>query len=233
MFTSKSLREPLSIGAYLAQQRLERGMRIRDIVERTKISSRYLMAIERSAYHDLPSAIFRVHYLRRYAAALGLPWSTLEKKFVDELARYRTDSMLFGAEVEPVFGRHSAQHARTHEQHALLIPRYLKIGTLAILILCVALYFLWSLIKSVSPPELFVTEPAEDRIAGERTLVVHGKTAPGAFVTINDQPVNVNIDGSFVEELSLLSGLNVIRVSSKTKHSTERVIVRNILYNKE
>lgn len=44
---------------------------MRDIAEDTKISVRFLLAIEAGEYSQLPGGIFDTNYLRQYAAAIG------------------------------------------------------------------------------------------------------------------------------------------------------------------
>jgi len=44
---------------------------LEEIAERTKISVRFLQAIEGGEYAKLPGGIFDINYLRQYAAAIG------------------------------------------------------------------------------------------------------------------------------------------------------------------
>ena len=58
---------PLELRAF----RLNRGLSLESIAETTKISSRFLQAIEDGQYSLLPGGIFNTSYLRQYAAAVG------------------------------------------------------------------------------------------------------------------------------------------------------------------
>jgi cytoskeletal protein RodZ len=64
--TSRNL-DPLPI----QQHRLRAGVSLDQIIEKTKISRRFLQAIEAGDYKQLPGGIFTVSYLRQYAAAIG------------------------------------------------------------------------------------------------------------------------------------------------------------------
>ncbi|MGA2214413.1 MAG: helix-turn-helix transcriptional regulator [Bryobacteraceae bacterium] len=55
----------------LPRFRKRSGVSIEDIVRRTKISSRFLQAIEDEQFDQLPGGIFTTSYLRQYAAAIG------------------------------------------------------------------------------------------------------------------------------------------------------------------
>ncbi len=49
------------------------GVSLEAIAERTKISSRFLRAIECEEFDKLPGGIFDSNYIRQYAAAIGYP----------------------------------------------------------------------------------------------------------------------------------------------------------------
>ena len=55
----------------LSRFRKKAGISLEQIVERTKISSRFLRAIESEEFDKLPGGIFTTSYLRQYAAAIG------------------------------------------------------------------------------------------------------------------------------------------------------------------
>src|SRR5258708_16928839 len=56
----------------LAGCRLNGGISLEQIAEATKISMRFLRAIEDEEFEKLPGGIFNTSYLRQYAAATGL-----------------------------------------------------------------------------------------------------------------------------------------------------------------
>jgi cytoskeletal protein RodZ len=55
----------------LARVRKKAGVSIEDIAEETKISLRFLRAIEEEEFEKLPGGIFSTSYLRQYATAIG------------------------------------------------------------------------------------------------------------------------------------------------------------------
>jgi len=56
----------------LAAVRQKVGVSLEQIAESTKISMRFLLAIEAEEYEKLPGGIFATSYLRQYAAAAGV-----------------------------------------------------------------------------------------------------------------------------------------------------------------
>jgi transcriptional regulator with XRE-family HTH domain len=65
--TPKRTRSPLP----LAEHRKRAKVSLEEIVESTKISKRFLRAIEEGAYHELPGGVFSISYIRQYADAIG------------------------------------------------------------------------------------------------------------------------------------------------------------------
>ena len=61
----------------LCNERLKKGVSLEHIAEVTKISMRFLRAIEEEEFDKLPGGIFNTSYLRQYAAAIGLDESCL------------------------------------------------------------------------------------------------------------------------------------------------------------
>jgi cytoskeletal protein RodZ len=55
----------------LSRYRKRAGVTLEEIAQRTKISSRFLRAIEEEQFEKLPGGIFSTSYLRQYAVAIG------------------------------------------------------------------------------------------------------------------------------------------------------------------
>jgi len=72
-----------SIGEKLRLARETRGVALRDISEQTRISMRFLEAIESDDYRRLPGGIFNRSFIRAYAKFIGYD----EQEAMDEYAR--------------------------------------------------------------------------------------------------------------------------------------------------
>jgi cytoskeleton protein RodZ len=72
-----------TIGEKLRLARETRGIALRDISEQTRISMRYLEAIETDDYRRLPGGIFNRSFIRAYAKSVGYD----EQQAMDEYAR--------------------------------------------------------------------------------------------------------------------------------------------------
>jgi cytoskeleton protein RodZ len=60
------------IGSYLREQRTARGVSLEDLARATRISPRYLQALEGEEFQELPAPVFTKGFIRAYCQALDL-----------------------------------------------------------------------------------------------------------------------------------------------------------------
>ncbi len=77
---------PRSTQLDLRKFRQGRGISLEQIAESTKISMRFLRAIEDEDFSQLPGGIFNTSYLRQYAAATGFSEARLLAQYQRECA---------------------------------------------------------------------------------------------------------------------------------------------------
>ena len=77
----------VGIGEKLRLERETRGIALRDISENTRISMRYLEAIETDDYRRLPGGIFNRSFIRAYAKFIGFD----EEQAIEEYTRTLRD----------------------------------------------------------------------------------------------------------------------------------------------
>lgn len=65
----------------LEQARRKKGISLEQIAESTKISTRFLRAIECEEYEKLPGGIFNTNYIRQYAASVGVDCDELLQRY--------------------------------------------------------------------------------------------------------------------------------------------------------
>jgi cytoskeletal protein RodZ len=71
-----------SFGENLRRERELRGVALRDIAEATKISTRFLQALEEDKVDVLPGGVFRRSFVREYAKFVGLDPERLVSEFI-------------------------------------------------------------------------------------------------------------------------------------------------------
>ncbi|MBW3565140.1 MAG: helix-turn-helix domain-containing protein [Acidobacteria bacterium] len=79
-------REPLAeLGADFQREREARGVTLREIADTTKISSRFLEAIERGDATVLPAPVFTRGFIREYAQYLGLDVEAMVERYMAQV----------------------------------------------------------------------------------------------------------------------------------------------------
>jgi cytoskeletal protein RodZ len=111
-----------SFGTWLRRQREARQISLREVAERTKISIRYLQAMEDDRFEVLPAPVFAKGFLREYARYVGLS--------PDEVVNHYLSVQQPQASVEGDEGRHE----RRPGSGGSWLPRWLTM-VLAILLL--------------------------------------------------------------------------------------------------
>ena len=73
------------LGPYLSTLREERGLSLEEVARVTRVAPRFLEALEREDFTQLPASVFTKGYIRAYCQAVGVP--------VEEaLSRYRAST---------------------------------------------------------------------------------------------------------------------------------------------
>lgn len=78
----ESEREPTSFGLWLRRQREMREVPLREIADVTKISLRYLEALEQDRFDVLPAPVFAKGFLREYSRYVGLDADEVVNSFL-------------------------------------------------------------------------------------------------------------------------------------------------------
>lgn len=126
------------VGEKLRAARIEAGLDLSDIAQKTRVPLRHLEAIEESNFSSLPSFTYAAGFVRAYARAVGADEASLGNELRLELGRQTETGLLI--ESDDV-----ADPARVP-------PRWLAWAALFILILFAGGYGFWR--NSIATPEL-------------------------------------------------------------------------------
>jgi cytoskeletal protein RodZ len=78
---SPSPKPNLATGVDLSIYRQKAGISLEQVAAKTKISKRFLLAIEAEEFGQLPGGIFNTNYLRQYAEAIGMDEHELLERY--------------------------------------------------------------------------------------------------------------------------------------------------------
>jgi len=195
---------------YTARER--KGVDLYRAERDTKIRARYLGALERGDYRELPGAVYTKGFLRNYALYLGLD----PDEILDQWRRERGDTK----EVTPVLAVPRPMAAP--RKGLTFSPSLVVFALLAIGVLAFGAYLGVQLLRFAKPPEIAVTNPATAVVEVDDSAtkyVLRGTSSAGATVNITTpgrDPYSVNADasGTWTAGVELRRGRNEFQVSS-------------------
>src|SRR5438552_19147588 len=76
----------------LSRLRQKQGVSLEHIAEKTKISIRFLRAIEAEEFEKLPGGLFSTSYIRQYATAIGFDQNRLLAQFNEKTGQTDDES---------------------------------------------------------------------------------------------------------------------------------------------
>jgi cytoskeletal protein RodZ len=198
----------------LAAARERKGVDLGRAERDTKIRSRYLSALERGDYRDLPGTVYTKGFLRNYATYLGLD----AEDVIRQWRRERGDQL--GPEPMVVPPRPIAEPPRPLTfSPSIVVAALMTLGVVAF-----GVYLGVQLLRYARPPELAVTNPATAVLEvddGVTTYSLEGTSTAGATVEITTagqtQPYRTTAqsDGTWQVQVDLRRGKNEFQITAK------------------
>jgi cytoskeletal protein RodZ len=198
------------LGEVLRAAREAKGVDLVRVERDTKIRARYLSAMERGEYRELPGAVYTKGFLRNYGVYLGL-----DPEYLIDLYRLETASLPGRSAPAP-----PPRPITVRRSRALVVTP----GAVAAVVLTVAVgafvaWLGWELWNFGRTPSLRVLEPPGD-VSNHREMsyVIRGMTEPNARVTVDGLRENpsttADSTGAFQVAVELVPGSNVIKLSA-------------------
>jgi len=160
---------------YAARER--KGVDLYRAERDTKIRARYLGALERGDYKDLPGAVYTKGFLRNYALYLGLDPE-------DVLAQWRRERG-DGKEQPPAIV--VPRPISAPRKGMTFSPGIVVAALLTVVIVAFGVYLGLQVLRFTKPPTIALTQPATaviDVDEATTTYTLEGTTLPGATVSI-------------------------------------------------
>ena len=205
------------IGDILREERELRRISLEELAKRTRIRREYLWALEENQFEKLPASTFVKGYITTYARVFGFdakPLLALLRRDFKESAKGKLVPRDF---IRP-----------TLRKRTLWTP--MTVG----LLMAGAVFF--SLLTYIGvqwynlnrPPELEIVTPEAGAVVGPK-VIVEGQAEPDSILTVNDQPVSLQPDGTFSTEVFMnREGLTTISVGAKDRQGKENLQQRSV-----
>ena len=81
-FCNKKIKQEKSLGQYLRFIRTRKKLNLEQVEKETKVSMKYLVAIEGSNFSNLPPEVYTIGFIRRYANFLQIDSEKMILKYL-------------------------------------------------------------------------------------------------------------------------------------------------------
>ena len=177
----------------------------------TKIRARYLAALERGDYRELPGAVYTKGFLRNYALYLGLDPDEV-------LLQWRRER---GAPQEPAPVISVPRPIAAPRRGLTFSPSLVVFALLVALVIIFVVWLGFQLLRFSKPPTIAVTSPAVAVLEVDEdatSYLLEGSTIPGGSVTVKTADVearaNADSGGQWELKVDLRRGENQFRISA-------------------
>ena len=199
--------------------RKQYGIDLDEIEKETKISKKYLTAIEQENFDELPAKVYTKNFIRQYAEVLGQNPAPFLEYYNRDIKKKQ----------EPIKICRSLLTDTLPKWDFIITPKLLRNIMLSLAGLVLFAYLGFKVIGIISPPVLEIERPVANLITYETSVEVKGKTEQEASVEVNGQRVLADQEGKFSIKLDLQEGINIVKISSFKKYSRANNVLREIL----
>jgi cytoskeletal protein RodZ len=204
-------RDLTKLGEVLRTAREAKFIDLTRVERDTKIRVRYLSALERGDYRDLPEAIYTKGFLRNYGLYLGL-----DPEYLVDLYRLELGSAVDRPAV-PVPPRPIA----ARQGRSLVVTSGALVAViLTVLVVAFVVYLVGEFVTFARTPDLRVSDPAGDVASySGMEYTIRGVTEPNSTITtegLRQNPTtSADAHGAFSVTVGLVPGANVITLVAR------------------
>lgn len=204
-----------NVGQRLKLRRQELHVSLAQVELDTKIRGKFLTQLESGDYSKLQNDIYTRGFVQQYAAYLGVSGQLMAEQYVSER----------GGAIEA-----ETKAPRIEKPRRLIVTGRLLGVLLTFLVISGVVGYLGLQFSSLAAaPRLNLTSPTADATIDGSSVRIAGNTTPGSDVGVNDTLVPSDANGQFSDILALQGGINIIRISSRSKLGKSTLITRNII----
>lgn len=213
-FTKKRV-GTMTLGERIRKLRSDKRISLVEVSRATKIRIDYLSYLEEGNYNRLPADVYTKGFLRSYAEFLGADENSFIRLFEKEKGIKKN--------IEKVrAGRNEDLKAKPINISSFVFtPKKMVIFFTLILTLAGIVYLYREIGSFSNTPRLVVLSPENGATVKGNSVFVEGITDKDAKLFVNNQPILVNDDGKFRENVTVQPGVNVLNIKSVNKFNKE------------
>jgi cytoskeleton protein RodZ len=211
-----------SLGEMLRRERMAKGIELESVSAETRISVRYLEALENDDWGQLPGLLFSRSFARQYGRIVGLPEEEIERE-LDRLGPAATAEVSMqpergGGDLPPIPEAVGVRRAPSRKLYSSAI------WLLMVVVICTGAYVLWSRAQDetpagVAPPPLPAPVATELKPASE-------PPAPPPVAPAAVEPVVVQVAAKATVWISLSADGRSVHVGNIEANDSRTVRAR-------
>ncbi len=211
---------PERLGEKLRALRRTQAVSLPMLEAKTRIQKKYLEALERGRYEELPEPLYTRNFLRAYAKALGADEDYFLELYTEEVG------------LADLLGPHRLPRTRVRKGRFFVFSRLLAAWALVLPALAIVGYLLWQTSSLIRPPEVVITNPNDGSAVQTALLPLEGYVKDDdVTVIVNGNTIVVNEDLHFKTDVDLTRGLNVVTVQAKRRYSKDATLYRRVVFD--
>ncbi|HCJ66074.1 MAG TPA: hypothetical protein DHV62_01790 [Elusimicrobia bacterium] len=156
-----------SIGQILKEARGKRKITLEDVHKKTRISIKYILALEEDHPNNFPGEAYFLGFLRNYAKFLGLNSEELVEKYLKSLTNFQLETVQLAKE----------------SKSSITYSKY-RVSVLLFLFVLVLIYFLFSTRLFFEKEKKISSPPKSINTSQERKLVLEAKASADTWLRV-------------------------------------------------
>ncbi len=184
----------------------------------TSISEIYIEALIQEKFELLPPAPYVRGYIKKIAQVLNLDGDQLWQDFLKNSKKIKK----------------SGENDKLPPNRFLVKRKSFSFLILILIIIFVFVFYFLANGKFFNKLQIdFFNLKENEIVVSDNSFVFQGKINPRNFLTINNQNVIINEDGSFEHKVELKPGLNVFEFKIKNSLGDNKVVLKQIYYQEK
>lgn len=195
-----------TVGQILREEREKKFYSLEEIEKVTKIRKELLEALEADNWSKLPPSTFVQGFIKSYGRFLGLDTNKLLAIFRREFSEHKNPPRILQSFSNPL----------TTNRFNLTPSKLISLVVVGLVL--VFFGYLWFEYRYlVLSPKLDVTYPPDQATVSEESITVSGLIDSEASLSLNNQPVAIESNGQFSEDIKLSEGSNTLSFQATSK----------------
>lgn len=212
-------RIPQTLGDKLRALRRGQAVSLDMIESRTNIQKKYLIALERGQYDELPAPLYTRNFIRAYARELHADEGYFIELYEEECGRCDL--------VDPM----RMPRQRVRRGRFFVLNNFFKFASVLSIASVIFIYLGFQIHAIIAPPNVVLFSPANEIVTENAEVLVEGLVEDESTVFVNGEQVVINADRTFQQSVDLHKGVNVIVIEAQRRYSRRYHEERTIIFD--